>query len=343
MLLSHEIPEKELKWFRDKGILVKKCLPILKKNFKDYPAIVLDKFYLFTPYFKHWKSIIFLDADIIVRAPLDKLTKVKGFAAVKDIHNLPISFNFDIQENKKFSNLKKTYNLHKVGFNSGVIAFNTKIINSELKNNIIFTIKEYFDVANGDQPILNIIFNKIDFLPSIYNVYIPNYAQVYQNIGNRKEATILHFCGRDKPWQNKNNPFYKEWKSNLDKANLIMDNCITRSSSRCSSPDRKLRTKCATSYAVFCNINKPQKQKMIISNREIKNFDFYLNSLQNQLNRNHLLAELYRKEDYKNYRKQLLKGLKEDPSLLQKSEIIYYFSSFFPKKIKNKLKKILNK
>ncbi|MEK6892953.1 MAG: hypothetical protein AABX07_02010 [Nanoarchaeota archaeon] len=32
-----------------------------------------------------------------------------------------------------------------------------------------------------------------------------------------------------------------------------MDNCITCSSLRCSSPDRKLRTKCATSYAVFCN------------------------------------------------------------------------------------------
>ncbi len=31
-----------------------------------------------------------------------------------------------------------------------------------------------------------------------------------------------------------------------------MDNCITCSSLRCSSPDRKLRTKCATSYAVFC-------------------------------------------------------------------------------------------
>ncbi|MEK6892815.1 MAG: hypothetical protein AABX07_01300 [Nanoarchaeota archaeon] len=32
----------------------------------------------------------------------------------------------------------------------------------------------------------------------------------------------------------------------------VMDNCITCSSLRCSSPDRKLRTKCATSYAVFC-------------------------------------------------------------------------------------------
>ncbi|MEK6893308.1 MAG: hypothetical protein AABX07_03830 [Nanoarchaeota archaeon] len=41
----------------------------------------------------------------------------------------------------------------------------------------------------------------------------------------------------------------------LNNENLVqdMDNCITCSSLRCSSPDRKLRTKCATSYAVFCN------------------------------------------------------------------------------------------
>ncbi|MEK6893735.1 MAG: hypothetical protein AABX07_06055 [Nanoarchaeota archaeon] len=31
-----------------------------------------------------------------------------------------------------------------------------------------------------------------------------------------------------------------------------MDNCITCSFLCCSFPDRKLRTKCAASYAVFC-------------------------------------------------------------------------------------------
>ena len=32
MLLAHEIPEKDLKWFRNKGILIKKCKPLYDKN-----------------------------------------------------------------------------------------------------------------------------------------------------------------------------------------------------------------------------------------------------------------------------------------------------------------------
>ena len=36
MLLSHEIPESKLKWFRDKGILVKKCESITNRNFRPF-------------------------------------------------------------------------------------------------------------------------------------------------------------------------------------------------------------------------------------------------------------------------------------------------------------------
>ena len=71
MLLAHEIPEKDLKWFRDKGILIRKCDSLIKKleyTYWDYPSGALDKFYLFTPEFKKWKNIIvYLDADIIIR------------------------------------------------------------------------------------------------------------------------------------------------------------------------------------------------------------------------------------------------------------------------------------
>ena len=69
MLLAHEIPEEQLKWFREKGILIKKCKPFYDK--KGRPKTVLSKFYLFTPYFKKWRNIIYLDADVIVRASLE--------------------------------------------------------------------------------------------------------------------------------------------------------------------------------------------------------------------------------------------------------------------------------
>jgi len=66
MLLSHKVPEKELKWFRKKGILVKKCELFDKKDFEYWPPTILIKFYLFSTEFKKWKNVIFLDADIFV-------------------------------------------------------------------------------------------------------------------------------------------------------------------------------------------------------------------------------------------------------------------------------------
>src|SRR3989344_202987 len=84
LLLAHGIPERKLQWFRDKGILIRKCRPLYKKRIGWAPVNHTSKFYLFTPYFKKWKQVVFLDADIIVRASLDELTKVRGFHAVRN-------------------------------------------------------------------------------------------------------------------------------------------------------------------------------------------------------------------------------------------------------------------
>ena len=221
MLLSHEIPEKDLGWFRKKGILVKKCKPFIKNNIGNYPALVLDKFYLFTSEFKKWKNIVYLDADLIVRGSLDELVKVKDFSAVKDIHESPISINFKENEKKELKELKKRHNIEKTGFNSGVFAFNSNTINRKLQNNVKKIIKKYCNIANGDQPLFNLVFyDKVNFLPPIFNVYIPNYSSVYLKIVKRKEPAIIHLCSSDKPW-NQSSPLYKEWKSNFDKAETI--------------------------------------------------------------------------------------------------------------------------
>ena len=49
LLTGKETPENKLKWFRKKGILIKKCKLLEKKNvgLQNHPPIVLSKFYLF--------------------------------------------------------------------------------------------------------------------------------------------------------------------------------------------------------------------------------------------------------------------------------------------------------
>jgi lipopolysaccharide biosynthesis glycosyltransferase len=221
MLLSHEIPEKDLKWFRKKGILIKKCKPLFNhvkiENelvMKIWP-IAISKFYLFTPYFKKWKNIIFLDADIIVKNSLDELANLNGFFAVK---NFPLKLRHEFTNIKKnnFIKLKKNYDFNQPAFNSGAMAFSTYIIQQDGFTNLKRLFKDYKDfLIYAEQPILNLYFyKKWKKLSIIYN-FNPDWSKK-----NYKKAVILHFFSNNKPWYN-NSSFKEEWEENLKKADLI--------------------------------------------------------------------------------------------------------------------------
>ncbi|MBW3021057.1 hypothetical protein KY334_07210 [Candidatus Woesearchaeota archaeon] len=214
MLLSHEIPEIKLKWFRDKGILIKKCKPLIKGKFGFMSGVVSNKFYLFNEEFKKWKNIVFLDADIIVKMPLSNLKKIKGFGAAIDSPS-----KLDSQFAKKGSKIRD-YNLNTTSFNSGVFSFNTEIIKKDTFEKIIRLFEKYKNISKvGEQGILNLFFyKKWTSLPTMYNLYV--YKATGCFLFNNKVKGILHFIGERKPW-NKNNPYYREWKSNLRKAELI--------------------------------------------------------------------------------------------------------------------------
>ncbi|MCL5018712.1 MAG: glycosyltransferase [Candidatus Pacearchaeota archaeon] len=227
MLLAHEIPEKDLKWFRDKGVLVKKCKPLYDKNINGYSPVVLDKFYLFTPEFKKWKNIIYLDADIIVRANLDELTKVKGFASPKVLEKNQILNGYLIEDSDMYEEkkeLKKTYNLRKSAFNSGVMAFSTDIINEKMFDKLYESFCINKRIISGEDPLINLMFYRKWKKISIAYDILPRAIVQYLHIKPEKiEGIILHFISKgekEKPWH-KENYFYSEWKSNIERADLI--------------------------------------------------------------------------------------------------------------------------
>lgn len=221
MILSHEIPDNELSWFRNKGILIKECTPLNDSSLTYYYSpVVLDKFYLFTEEFKKWKNIIFLDSDIIVKGSLEKLTRVKHFAAAQDLYFNKLSSQFFDSKQTVFNNV--TYDTDKPAFNSGVFAFNTQIITPHTFNDLNYLFKanrENFRYL--DQATLNLYFyTKWEKISPLYNVFVPfhNY-----NIPQNISIIILHFITcPDHPqvWENENK-YYDEWKSNLEKAEFI--------------------------------------------------------------------------------------------------------------------------
>ncbi|MCL5018716.1 MAG: hypothetical protein M1416_03065 [Candidatus Pacearchaeota archaeon] len=223
MLLAHEIPEKDLKWFRDKGILIKKCKLLIEKAWggekesEKFSPIIADKFYLFTQEFKKWKNIVYLDADIIVRANLDELTKVKKFGAVNDFHLGKLKKQF-VNSKDIPAKIKRKYNLNKISFNAGVFAFNTSIIKDNTFSDINFLLQKNLNFFYyGEQTALNLYFyNKWKKIPLAYNLCVDGFNYYHAP----QKGIILHFAGSNKPWRS-GNPCYNEWKKNLEKAELI--------------------------------------------------------------------------------------------------------------------------
>jgi len=265
MLLAYDIPEKRLGWFKKRGILIKKMNP--KKYFKfkkkwikifssDQKNIsidaqqnkVLDKYYttscklfLFTPYFKQWKNIVYLDGDITINGSLEELTKVKGLAACPDYacprlidqfmsryyitEGSEITTVVEYKETKRIKKRLKGYNTKKLAFNSGVIAFNTDIITDKTFSTIKKLLRLYGELsfkALYEQGFINLLFyKKWKPLAIVYNTY-PYYFSDYCKTNPKKiKGIIFHYC-ITKPWNIKKEDYFsRKWKNNLKKADLI--------------------------------------------------------------------------------------------------------------------------
>ncbi|HLD10577.1 MAG TPA: glycosyltransferase [Candidatus Nanoarchaeia archaeon] len=224
LLLSHDIPEKDLKWFRKKGIIVKKVKPLIYKKFNQWGPSIYSKFYLFSPYFKKWKNVVYLDSDIIVKYSIENLANLKGFYATtykdKKLYHEIFKFNRELDKLKgKYSDLKGLV------FNSGVMAFSSDIIKENTFIDLKNIFHKYVYITDGEEPLLNLYFQGIwNRLPIIYNFPVVLSNKVVEAIFG--ESVVQHFVSSKKPWK-KDSSFYREWKDNLEKADRIdLDNRI---------------------------------------------------------------------------------------------------------------------
>ena len=217
LLLAHDVPEKRLQWFRDKGIYIKRCSSFLKgrKN-SEINIIHYSKLYLFSQGMKKWSHVIFLDVDTIIRASLDDLLKIRSFAAVP---NLQIKFGWYF--NKNF--LLKKYNFEKPSFCSGIITFNTDIINSNTFQDFTNMIRKYekYKILSHDEVFFNLYFyNKWQRLPRVYNVCVDKNINLWRLPNHKLKGIILHTASATEPWK-KESDFYKEWLKNYKKAESL--------------------------------------------------------------------------------------------------------------------------
>lgn len=216
MILSDNLSEDQKAIFKEKGILVF-CPPLLseeKFGHWNYPPLLFSKLYLFHPYFKKWRSIVFLDADIIIRASFSALAELPGFNAHEAVG---ISLRGEFKPGAKSALLKK-HNLNSKAFSTGVMAFNTDIINTDMLPKMLNLLRDHKeDFLFGEEALLNLFFyKKWQALSSLYN-YIPSYMKEFYNLSDRNfSAPITHFMCEAKPWNN-DHPNFLEWSDNLQR------------------------------------------------------------------------------------------------------------------------------
>ena len=234
MLLACEIPETDLIWFREKRILVKEVKTFSNKELGGieatrYPATVMCKLDLFCEELKDWNTVVFIDADCIVRYPLDFLTKTKGFAAAGDGYRMP-SLRNQFKEPKGMGeshnpNVCGKYSLTVTAFNVGVFAFNTDIITRTTRAELKQIADKYLDLGRfPEQLCMNLYFYKRwMMLPMEYNLFA-YHLHTKRRLPKKQIDGVLHFrWGYEEGLRcwDRNNPFYDEWKRNLERAELI--------------------------------------------------------------------------------------------------------------------------
>lgn len=169
----------------------------LKLNI-DYISIETYFRYLIPIVKPNLNKCLYLDADLIVNGDITELYEedLEGFycAGAKDIHVEHINHKASIGLTKE-----------DLYINAGVLLLNLeKLRENNMTRLFLENTKKYEKIIKfQDQDIINITLKgKLKEINSIYNYTTSNLE--YEN-SKKREAVIIHYTGKDKPW----NAFYK--------------------------------------------------------------------------------------------------------------------------------------
>ncbi|MDP8985395.1 MAG: glycosyltransferase [Pseudomonadota bacterium] len=225
LLLCHDVPQQELEWFSSRGVHIEH-VPELFCN-DHLPAVTFSRYVLFRESVRAcWRTVIFLDLDILVRGEISALTRLNRIGAVRG-YKSTIRLNFVREKGPElYARLDREFDLDLPAFNGGVMAFPTAMIAPDTFDRLCELTEQYLPISRfANQGLLNLLFRGCwTELSPIYNAYVPTYIDRAGKL-LRQDARIIHFNGRDmKPWDASSvsyPQFSAEWSANLRAAEDI--------------------------------------------------------------------------------------------------------------------------
>ena len=124
------------------------------------------KFYLFDVFFKKWKRVFYIDVGMHIFKPIHNMLNINCdnlFLAHSDAYPF-YKDKLDCQFEKiayldLFNQLKKEFNLNTDYFQTGIIMFDTNIIQNDTFSNLLNLSFKYFNGKTNEQAIMNLYFN----------------------------------------------------------------------------------------------------------------------------------------------------------------------------------------
>jgi hypothetical protein len=217
LLLAQDVPEPRLAPFRERGILVQ---PI--ERWHPEPRIgrrsstLLSKFQLFSPAFRRWRNVVYVDADMLFDASLERLARVRGLWAVSDRNDLAWQFGGGADDPEAWRELCARFDPRAEAFNTGLLAFSTDLIGDDTVDALHALFARYGRMqVNADQSLLNLHFyGRWQRLPDFYAAMRNMPARHFRVRKERFRAIGRHFPGPPALWDARN-PQHERWRANL--------------------------------------------------------------------------------------------------------------------------------
>lgn len=144
----------------------KSTLELLKKTWRADKLIQYHKCYLFNIFFKQWDKILYLDSKTKVLKDINSFFDINcdnKLIANSDTYptnkwKLDVQFEKDLNKDL-YKKLEEEFNLNCDYFQTGVMLFDTNIINNNTFNDLINMINKYPISRTNEQGIMNLYFN----------------------------------------------------------------------------------------------------------------------------------------------------------------------------------------
>lgn len=216
LLLAHEVPEAKTAPFRDRGILVHPVAEWRRERPSRYHApAVLSKFELFTPFFRAWENVLYLDGDMMFWASLERLAGVRDLHAVSDRTDLAWQFRREGPAEAS-ADLARRYDTRREAFNTGLLAFPSDVIRDDTRDILRGLYDRYEGLhANADQGVVNLHFaGRWKRLPDFYAALRHVPARHFEVRKDAFRTIGRHFVGAPRVWE-PGNPWNEEWRASL--------------------------------------------------------------------------------------------------------------------------------